>query len=93
MFNDHRHEHAAIADRAISMSRYIFIGFAAIALYFLITEHWIHITEHWGHIARYLPFVLLAACPLMHLFMHHGHGDNSHNSQPPSSPGHGSHQP
>jgi hypothetical protein len=21
-----------------------------------------------------LPFLLLAACPLMHLFMHHGHG-------------------
>jgi hypothetical protein len=24
-----------------------------------------------------LPFLLLLACPLMHLFMHHGHGDHS----------------
>ncbi|WP_394475058.1 DUF2933 domain-containing protein [Ralstonia mannitolilytica] len=23
----------------------------------------------------FLPFLLLATCPLMHLFMHHGHQD------------------
>ncbi|OYY06271.1 MAG: hypothetical protein B7Y67_19150 [Polynucleobacter sp. 35-46-11] len=23
-----------------------------------------------------LPFLLLLACPLMHMFMHHGHGDS-----------------
>ena len=33
--------------------------------------------EHWAHIAGYWPYLLLLACPLMHLF--HGHG------------GHGSH--
>jgi hypothetical protein len=25
-----------------------------------------------------LPYLLLAACPLMHLFMHHGHGGHDH---------------
>ena len=30
--------------------------------------------EHWGHVFGYLPYLILLACPLMHLFMHHGHG-------------------
>ena len=39
----------------------------AVALYFLLTEHR-------AHFFGALPFVLLLACPLMHVFMHHGHG-------------------
>jgi hypothetical protein len=29
---------------------------------------------HTGHILAALPYLLLLACPLMHLFMHGGHG-------------------
>lgn len=29
---------------------------------------------HTGHILTALPYLLLLACPLMHLFMHGGHG-------------------
>jgi hypothetical protein len=32
------------------------------------------ITEHGGHLFGVLPFLLLLCCPLMHLFVHHGHG-------------------
>jgi hypothetical protein len=46
-------------------SRWIFLGFALIAGYFLLTEHR-------AHVYQYLPFLLLLACPLLHLF--HGHG-------------------
>ena len=28
--------------------------------------------EHWGHVFGLLPYLILLACPLMHLFMHHG---------------------
>ena len=45
--------------------------FLVIILYFLLTEHW-------AHIIPYLPWLLLAACPLMHLFMHGGHGHGGH---------------
>ena len=45
--------------------RWVFWGFAAVAAFLLITEHRAHVFE-------FLPFVLLAACPLMHLL--HGHG-------------------
>ena len=36
--------------------------------------------EHAGHALGLLPYLLLLACPLMHLFMHHGHG--AHGSAP-----------
>ncbi|MCP1644978.1 hypothetical protein J2T41_004620 [Pseudomonas citronellolis] len=39
----------------------------AIAGYFLLKERT-------AHMAGYLPYLLLAACPLMHVFMHRGHG-------------------
>lgn len=45
----------------------IFGLFAAIGAFFLIVEHG-------AHVLLYLPWLLLAACPLMHIFMHGGHG-------------------
>lgn len=49
---------------------WILVAFLAIAGFFLLTEHR-------AHLLGALPFLLLLACPLMHLFMHHGHGDHS----------------
>ena len=52
----------------------------AVAAYFLLTEHRAHL---WG----WLPYLLLAACPLMHIFMHHGHdhGQHGQHGPPPGS--------
>lgn len=58
-----RHEHQPLAGRA----KIAWIVFAAIAAFYL----W---TEHRAHLLGALPFLLLLACPLMHLFMHGGHG-------------------
>ena len=54
-------------------SRYAigFIVIGAIAGYFLLTEHL-------AHVVGALPLLLLLACPLMHVFMHHGHGGHGH---------------
>jgi hypothetical protein len=30
--------------------------------------------EHWGHALGLAPYLLFLACPIMHIFMHHGHG-------------------
>lgn len=49
-------------------SGWVFWGFAAVALFFL----W---EEHKAHLLGALPYLLLLACPLMHLF-HGGHGGN-----------------
>lgn len=32
--------------------------------------------EHLGHLLGILPYLLFLSCPLMHLFMHHGHGND-----------------
>ena len=52
-------------------TNWYFFGFLAIAGYFLFTEHR-------AHVLPYLPFLLLLACPLMHFFMHRGHGHGGH---------------
>ncbi|HDT5895352.1 TPA: DUF2933 domain-containing protein, partial [Aeromonas hydrophila subsp. hydrophila] len=49
-----------------------FIIIGSVAGYFLVTEHW-------AHFMGALPYLLLLACPLMHVFMHGGHGDNHEN--------------
>ena len=55
------------------------LGFIAIALFFLLTEHR-------AHVFGALPWLLILACPLMHLFMHRGHGHggrHQHDGQKP----------
>jgi len=58
-------------------ARWVFLGFLIVAAYFLFMEHR-------AHVIQYLPFLLLLACPLMHLF--HGHGGHgthgAHGSKP-----------
>ena len=44
--------------------------FGAAAGYFLLSEHR-------AHFLGALPFLILLACPLMHVFMHRGHGSHS----------------
>lgn len=57
------------------------IAFLLIAAFFLLTEHW-------AHTFGVLPFVLLLACPLLHMFMHGGHrghgghGGNARHKEP-----------
>ena len=57
----------------------------AIATYFLLSEHR-------AHFIGALPLLLLLSCPLMHVFMHQGHGDHGgghthhHGGEPGSNP-------
>ena len=49
--------------------------FGAVATYFLLSEHR-------AHFIGALPFLLLLSCPLMHVFMHHGHGGHGKDDEP-----------
>ena len=68
-----------------SRMRIAFFVMLAIAVFFLLTEHR-------AHALGVLPFLLLLACPLMHLFGHHGHGhrhrdtDRGKQGEGPASP-------
>ncbi len=48
------------------------IVFLAIAAFFLVAEHKAHLSGY----LYYLPYLLLLACPLLHVFMHGGHGSH-----------------
>lgn len=56
----------------------VLIGFLLVAAFYLLTEHS-------AHVFGVLPFVLILACPLMHLFMHHGHGGHDQTDRRGSS--------
>lgn len=48
-----------------------FLGFAAVAAFFLVVEHT-------AHVFGVLPWLLILACPLMHIFMHRHGGHGGH---------------
>jgi Protein of unknown function (DUF2933) len=50
---------------------------AIAALSFALVAAFYRLREHWGHALGALPYLLLLACPLLHLF--HGHGGHGHN--------------
>ena len=53
----------------------VLFGFLAIAGFFLFTEHR-------AHLFGFLPWFLILACPLLHLFHGHGgHGGHNHDGK------------
>lgn len=71
---DRTQEHRHDADRQTRHGKWVLIGFLLVATYFLYTEHR-------AHLFGALPYLLLLACPLMHLF-HHGHVHHGAKSGP-----------
>jgi hypothetical protein len=73
---DHDDLHHGAEPKPFWKSRFAvgFLVLGAIAAYFLLNGHR-------AHFFGALPYLLLLACPLMHVFMHHGHG--SHTGSPP----------
>ncbi len=63
-----RHEHQEQSFWRSSVG-IVCLGFLLIGGFFLLTEHT-------AHVFGVLPWLLILACPLMHLFMHHGHGQH-----------------
>jgi len=68
------------------------IMLAFIVLFFVLREHWNHVAGKW-------PYLLLLACPVMHVFMHGGHGHAGRHGSPSTAsdacprPGAGNGQP
>lgn len=52
----------------------VLVGFLVIAGFYLVAEHR-------AHLMGWLPWILLLACPLMHLFMHGGHGGHRRDTE------------
>ena len=73
---EHPHSEVEGPQGGFPMSRaaLIFLGFAIIAGALLFTEHR-------AHVLGALIWIPLLACPLMHLFMHHGPGGHKGHGQ------------
>lgn len=74
----HDHSHHSRSARSAgsfwsSRAFLVFLGFAAIAVVLL----W---EEHKAHILGAIPYLFLLACPLLHVFMHGGHGGHGGHS-------------
>ncbi len=67
MPNDHSHHD----NHAPSRARWVFLAFLIMAGALLFTEHR-------AHVLGVLPWLFLFACPVMHIFMHGGHGYGAH---------------
>ena len=65
-----QHEHDSSGSFWKSKAGLVACGFLLIGGFFLLTEHW-------AHVLGVLPYLLILACPLMHLFMHGSHGGHS----------------
>jgi hypothetical protein len=78
-----RHDHSPEGRRPGSRGAIAAAVFLTIAAFFLLLEHR-------AHLLGVLPYLLLLACPLLHLFHHGGHGGHgahgAHGS--PSETGH-----
>ena len=56
-----------LSDRPNRFLRWSIWAAGAVALAYLIAEHR-------PHLLGWIPYLVILACPLMHLFMHRGHG-------------------
>ena len=79
--HDHSHSEVEKPQGGFPMSRaaLVFLGFAIIAGVLLFTEHR-------AHVLGVLIWLPLLACPLMHVFMHHGHGGHGQQSNERKAP-------
>ena len=55
--------------QALTWPQATLVVFLGVAGFFLLAEHK-------AHVLGYLPFLIFLLCPLMHIFMHKGHGNN-----------------
>jgi hypothetical protein len=69
------HDHQTPPSTGNSRGKIALAIFLAIGAFFLLSEHR-------AHLFGYLPYLLLLACPLLHMFHHGGHGGHG---------GHGTH--
>lgn len=52
-----------------------------VLLAFLVMGGALLFTEHRAHVLGILPWLFVLACPLMHVFMHGGHGHGGHHGR------------
>ena len=76
--HDHSRDEAPrvlAGDKPFGRAWWVFGGFAAFVVILFTLEHRAHLVD-------WLPWLILLACPLMHVFMHGGHGSGESDGAP-----------
>ncbi len=87
--SDHTHhlpgtqEHPGHRQRSRQQTSFWKSKTGLVAIAFLAIDAFFLVTEHRAHLLGWLPWLILLACPLPHMFMHGGHGGHG---------GHGAHR-
>jgi uncharacterized membrane protein len=76
--NDHEHPSDGPRPFWKNKAGVVLIMLLAIGLFYLVREHFGHISANW-------PYLILLACPLMHVFGH-DHGRHGQHSESPNKP-------
>lgn len=69
--SDRNPDHDDQPPRRSSATTIALWGFLAIGAFYLIAEHR-------AHLLGWLPWLIILACPLLHIFMHRSHGGHDH---------------
>jgi len=78
----HDHAHPPDAARSAHESFWTSRAFFVCAAFLAIGDILLW-TEHLAHALGFLPYLLILACPLMHVFMHGSHGGHGGNEHHP----------
>ena len=73
--SNHRHENGSGRPPFLTSPAGIALAMVGVIIAFFVLR------EHWQHVVGNLPYLLLLACPLMHLFGH-GHGGHGRHAAP-----------
>jgi hypothetical protein len=79
------HDHTEHPDH--SQKSFLFSRWGFVLIGFLIIAGALLFTEHRAHVLGALIWLPLLACPLMHFFMHGGHGHGGHDARSTSRDG------
>lgn len=81
---DHQHEHGTGPEGSSASFFKSPVG-VAVAMLALIAAFYV-LREHWQHVAGSWPYLLLLACPLMHVFHGRGGHGGHHHHEPGGAP-------
>ena len=73
---EHQHEHSGPHTSGLQDWLYSRTGIATCVA--LAVLGFLIFTGHSAHLLGVLPYLLILACPLMHIFMHGGHAHHQH---------------
>ena len=83
----HSHNHDEHGEHDGSVKSWLFSPTGVVTICVVAILGFLIYEGHGAHLLGYAPYLLILACPLMHIFMHHGgHGGRDHHDHEENNP-------